>query len=246
VLKGIFCAAILLAAVSVKTTKAASNININVIFNYDIFSEGTDVGNMKVQIKEISQGGYEILEHSLIQAKAVWGEVSLQTKTSEQYSAGNSLISANIKTYDKNQVFWTTIDNFGADLSIHFSAIKSPPIKEQEAPFKVLDTTIPKNSYHTTLAHLPKYWSIQQQKLPGHLNLLDFKSLSVVRMYIEDKGLEVREYRSAKIPTRHYTLISENNEPLNIWLAVNENNIAYLFQLQGKDEYGDFTIQVKP
>jgi hypothetical protein len=40
--------------------------------------------------------------------------------------------------------------------------------------------------------------------------------------------------------------MSENNEPLNIWLAVNGSNIPYFFQLQGKDEHGFFTVKLKP
>ena len=109
-----------------------------------------------------------------------------------------------------------------------------------------MDTIIPRASYHNTLAHLPIYWSIRKQTLPTKIDRLDLKSHSVLQIYIEDKGLEVRGFRNTKTSTNHYTLMSENNGPLNIWLAVNGSNIPYFFQLQGKDEHAFFTVKLKP
>jgi hypothetical protein len=64
-------------------------------------------------------------------------------------------------------------------------------------------------------------------------------------MKIEDKGLEVKTLGENEVSTHHYTLTSENSAPINVWLAVNENNTPYFFELK-MDNNGLFTIKRKP
>ena len=111
---------------------------------------------------------------------------------------------------------------------------------------KALPTSIrfPKNSHHTTLANLPKYWLIHQQKLPANINLLDIETTSIAQVKTEDRGLELKTFRGNEVSTHHYTLTSENSAPINVWLAVNENNTPYFFELK-IDNNGLFTIKRK-
>jgi hypothetical protein len=42
------------------------------------------------------------------------------------------------------------------------------------------------------------------------------------------------------------TLTSQKSSPVNIRLAINDNNIAYFFELKLESEDGNFTIRRKP
>jgi hypothetical protein len=92
---------------------------------------------------------------------------------------------------------------------------------------------------------LPKYWLIHQQKLPANINLLDVETTSIAQMKTEDKGLELKTFRGNGVSTHHYTLTSENSAPINVWLAVNENNTPYFFELIIDNNNGLFTIKRK-
>jgi hypothetical protein len=47
------------------------------------------------------------------------------------------------------------------------------------------------------------------------------------------------------VSTKHYALTSETRPPLNIWFAVDENDIPYIFELQIANSNGLFTIKHK-
>jgi hypothetical protein len=87
---------------------------------------------MEVTIIEMSQGEYQMLGHTSIQARGVWGQINLKTHTNEQYSAKHSLLSAESKTYHNTGGIWTKIDDPGADLSIQLWAIESLPKNEKK------------------------------------------------------------------------------------------------------------------
>lgn len=271
----LFIPAIVIAATTTSAQPLEAISKADAVFNYDIFAQD-DVGDVMVQILKTPQGGYKILEHTSNQAKGLWGDKSLQSTAHEHYSFEGDLIEADNKTFNKTKAYWTKIDSAGTDLWIHFSEIEDHQQREESEliglSVAVLDNLIPqvgeiigvsqllfsdkkvepmsirlaKSSYHTTLAHLPIYWSTQQQKLPAQIKLLDKETVSVVLMDVEDKGVEIKTLREAKISTKHFILASKSTAPLNIWLAVNEDNIPYFFQLKGEDDDGLFTISLKP
>ncbi|MFT5549537.1 MAG: hypothetical protein ACI9CO_001464 [Candidatus Azotimanducaceae bacterium] len=266
-------AVVLLASASALGIEVTTNAHA--VFNYDVFAENDYVGDTKVRIIKMSHGGYQILENTSIQAEDVWGETSIHLTANEQYSLENNLVEADIKTYNQTRAYWTKIDSLEENLWIHFSEIENQTQKEEseivglsmavlnglvptlgeaigvsqllfsDKKAEPISIRLPKNSYHTTLAHLPKYWSIQQKKLPAKINILDRETISVLHMDVEDRGLEVMSFNGTKVSTNHYILVSKNRAPLNIWLAVNENNTPYFFQLKGEDEDGFFTIKLK-
>jgi hypothetical protein len=267
-------AAILIAATPIQALAAAGKVHPT--FNYDIFLQGEDVGDMLLQIIKKPQGGYQILESTTIQKSSDWDEINLRSTTNEMYSLENNLISADKKTFDQTKAYWSKIDSLGADLWMSFSEIKDLAQQEESdligfsiavlddfipkasevlglsqlllADTKARPTSIrvPKNLHHTTIANLPKYWSIHQQTLPAKIQLLDIETTSITQMKTEYRGLEVKTLGGDEVPTHHYTLTSENSAPLNIWLAVNENHIPYFFELKTNRNSGDFIIKRKP
>ena len=90
------------------------------------------------------------------------------------------------------------------------------------------------------------YWSINQQKLPTKINLLNIETTSIAHMKTEKKGLKLKTLRGNQVSTHHYTLTSQNNTPINIWLAVNENRIPYFFELKIDNNNGHFIIKRQP
>jgi hypothetical protein len=266
-------AAIFIAATSIQGLEAANEAHAT--FNYDIFAEGDDVGDMQVQIIKNPQGGYQILESKTIQKSSDWDEINLRSTANELYSPENGLISADKKTFDQTKAYWLKVDSSGADLWMSFSEIQNLAQEEEDGlvgfSFAVLgnlipaageviglsqlflsdtnaaptSTRFPKDSQDTTLANLPKYWSIHQQTLPAVIRLLDIESISISQMKTEDQGVEVRTLGSNEVSTKHYTLTSENRPPLNIWLAVDKNDIPYIFELQVANSTGLFTIRHK-
>jgi hypothetical protein len=266
-------AAIFIAVTSTQGLEAAGEAHAT--FNYDIFEEGDDVGDMQVQIIKKLQGGYQILENTTIQKSSDWDEINLHSTANELYSLENNLISADKKIYDQTKAYWSKIESFGTDFWMSFSEMKNFAQKEESdlvsfsiavlddfipeagevlglsqllfTDTKALPTNIrfPKNSHHTTLANLPKYWLIHQQKLPANINLLDVETTSIAQMKTEDKGLELKTFRGNGVSTHHYTLTSEYSAPINVWLAVNENNTPYFFELIIDNDIGLFTIKRK-
>jgi hypothetical protein len=267
-------AAILIAATSIQGLEAADAAHTT--FNYDMYAEGDDVGDMQVQIIKKPQGGYQILESTTIQKSSEWDKTDLKSTANELYSLENNLISADKKTFVQTKAYWSKIDSFGADFWMSFSEMKNFAQKEESelvdfsiailddlipeagqalglsqlllSDTKALPTSVrfPKNSHHTTLANLPKYWLIHQQKLPAKINLLDIETTSITQMKTEYIGLDVRTWSGNEVSTNHYTLTSENSTPVNIWLAVNDNNTPYFFELKIENSNGFFTIKRKP
>ncbi len=186
------------------------------------------------------------------------------------------LIEADKKTFRQKKAYWTKIDSVGTDLWIYFSKIADhqqhaeseliglslavlgnliPQVGEvigvsqlllSDKKVEPISMLLAKSSYHSTLAHLPIYWSTRQKKLPTRIKLLDKKTVSVMLMNVEDKGVEFRILNGAEVSTKHYILSSKGTAPLNIWLAVNKDNIPYFFQLKGGDDDSLFTISLKP
>ena len=262
----------MLAATTAKGSDAHDNALAT--FNYDIFVEGEDIGDMQVQMIEKPKGGYQILESTLIEVNSDWDSKNLRTTANEWYSFEHDLISADKKTYEQTRPHWSRIESFGSDLWMSVSEIENQVQKDEQellglslavlsniipvageaiglsqllfSDKKVVPKSIrvPKHSHHTTLTHLPKYWSTQQQTLPAKINLLDIETISIASMDIQYQGLEIKMLSGTKVLTHHYTLTSKSRAPLNIWLAINDNNIAYFFELEVEDESGVFTMKL--
>ena len=115
-------AAILIAATPIQALAAAGKVHPT--FNYDIFLQGEDVGDMLLQIIKKPQGGYQILESTTIQKSSDWDEINLRSTTNEMYSLENNLISADRKTIDQTKAYWSKIDSLGTDLWMSFLEIK--------------------------------------------------------------------------------------------------------------------------
>ena len=122
-------AKILIAATSIQGLKAADLANTT--FDYDIFAEGDDVGDMQVQIIKKPQGGYQISESTTIQKSSDWDKTDLQSTANELYSLENNLISADKKTFDQTKSYWSKLDSSGTDLWMSFSEIKDFSQKEE-------------------------------------------------------------------------------------------------------------------
>jgi hypothetical protein len=268
-----FFAVILLIATSAQGLEEADNTHT--IFDYDVFYEGDEVGNMQVKISKNAQGGYQIIENTSIYKDSVWNEVELRSISNELYSSEDNFISADKKTYDKKKHYWSKIDSSEQHLWMSFSEIQSKAQKEEMEvvglSMAVLNNFVPaadeavglthlllsdgtvtpqsllvsKGSHHTTWAHLPQYWSKQKLTLPSKINLLDIETISIEQIDVEYRGLQVKTLNDTRVLTNHYSLVSENSESLNIWLAVNENDVPYFFQLSGEDQNGSFTIKLK-
>jgi hypothetical protein len=253
----------------------AASRNIEAIFNYDIFVEDDDVGDLELKIRMTPKNGYQISEKTSIQAKGVWGEINLKSISDEEYSHQHKLIEGDNKTYSQNKVYWTKISSSGVELWINFSEIENQQQKKEGElvgfSMGVLSSVIPvvgevlavselvlsgntnaptnmrflETSYHTTLLNLPTFWSLQQQILPLEINLLDNETISIIPMKVEHKGIDVEMLDGVEISTTRYTLSTQDSAPLEIWLALDENNIAYYFQLKGEDDDGPFTIKLK-
>jgi hypothetical protein len=254
--------------------EAANEVHAS--FSYDIFTAGNDIGDMQVQIMIKPQGGYQISESTTIQKSSDWDDINLRSTATELYSLEDNLISADKKTFDQTKTYWSKIDSYGTDFWMSFSEIQNFSQKEDSElvgfSIAVLDNFIPqagevlglsqlllsdkkavptgvrfpKSSHHTTLANLPKYWSIHQQELPGKINVLDIETSSITQMKTENRGSELKAFGGNEVATHHYTLSSENNPPIDVWLAVNENGIPYFFELKKDNDKGLLTIKRKP
>jgi hypothetical protein len=65
-------------------------------------------------------------------------------------------------------------------------------------------------------------------------------------MTTKNQGIKVKTFGANEVLTNHYTLTSENNAPLDIWLAVNENNVPYFLELTIDNKNGLVSIKRKP
>lgn len=245
-------------------------------FNYDIFIEDEDVGDMQIEMIDQRQGRYQILESTSIKVNSSWDEIKLSSTANQLYSSEHELISADKKVYEQTKPYWSKIDSFGDNFWMSVSEIENQDQKEEQElvgfSLAVLNNIIPqagqilgfsqllfsdekvepksiqvpKNSHHTTLTHLPSYWLSQQQKLPAKINLLDIETISITEMDVQQQGSKIKTLNGTKVLTHHYTLSSQERPPVNIWLSINDNNIAYFFELKLESDNGVFTMRLKP
>ena len=121
--------AMLIAATSVQELEAGDVTRTT--FNYNIFAESDDVGDMQVHIIKDPQGGYQILESATLLKNSDWDEINLRYSANEMYSLENNLMSADKKTFDQTKSYWSKLDSSGTDLWMNFSEIKDFSQKEE-------------------------------------------------------------------------------------------------------------------
>jgi hypothetical protein len=103
------------------------------------------------------------------------------------------------------------------------------------------------SAYDTSFSNLPFYWSSKQNNLPTQLNLFDSVKLAVKTYQIEYLGQKTFQSGSEEevVITSHYKLQASKDQSLEVWLASNEQNSPYFYQIVGADDGGPFHIIFK-
>ncbi len=76
------------------------------LLNYDIISEGEDVGDMTLKLSR-KEGGYVVVEQSQIEISGWWWSVKIATVLSEEFQGDGNLVKADSKTVIEGGVYWT-------------------------------------------------------------------------------------------------------------------------------------------
>ncbi len=247
-----------------------------VVLNYEILSEGKDVGDMTLKLFQ-QKSGHVIVSHTHIKASGWWWSINITTILSEQFQHKAGLIKADGKTLDENTAYWTKINAYDDEYRADFMEINKTTTQENEqfsglsfavagrvssnteeilslseALFtdrkgQIHGVTFPKNSFDTTFNDLAFFIQKNAGKpLPKKLNILDTENLEIIQMSISDLGLETMLIGVEKIQVRHLTLSDEKFPSSHIWIKEDLSSLPYFVRHTGEDEDGKFEIILKP
>lgn len=107
---------------------------IPVLFEYDIISEGEDIGDMTSEISLEPENTYKIIEKATIEITSFWGDINIRSTTSEEYSNTGALLKANstIVDLDENDAYWLKMENNNGQLWVKGGEGKVINKKEEE------------------------------------------------------------------------------------------------------------------
>ena len=243
-------------------------------YHYDLMAEALDVGDITIKIVGQADGSYVVAESTSVEAKGWWGDISEVSTKIENYSPEGRFLNADVKTLSGKKVFWRKAVLSGDELWASYTQVENVSEKEEgeflgtavavasnlvaglgnvlavtqllfsdnDAPLDNL--RIPANTYDTSFANLPFYWTSKEHSLPAELKLFDSSTLAIDTYQVEYLGTKTFQQGSEEsvVVASHFKFVPEKGADLEIWFAVNTNNSPYFYQLAGADEDGPFQI----
>lgn len=100
----ILCLALTIQNISSALAQAPDFLTLN----YDILSEGEDVGDITLKLSQTEEG-YLIIEHNQIKVPGGWGDINITTIISEEFKHGVGFINSDSKTVADGTAYWTRI-----------------------------------------------------------------------------------------------------------------------------------------
>ncbi|MCF6211922.1 MAG: hypothetical protein L3J88_03575 [Gammaproteobacteria bacterium] len=254
---------------------SASNEPDFKILNYDILSEGIDVGDATLKLLK-TKDRLLIVEHSNIKISGFLWSIDLTTVLSEEFQHDSGFMKSYSKTVDDGMLYWTKIspatemflgkyieiDKISTQEEKLFSRLVflvtgkiSSNVEEiisaSEAIFtkrtkKVEEGKFPKGSFDVTINELPFF--IQRntgKQLPQNLNILDTENLEISQMSINDLGMKTIQVGNQKIQVRHL-ILSDKKQTSQLWIKEDVTSLPYIVRHTGEDEDGKYEITLKP
>lgn len=243
-IKAVLCATL----VTLSTAVAGEQQDDFLMLNYDIFSEGKDVGDMTLKLSK-DEEGYIIIEQSHIKASGWWWNLDVTTVLSEEFRQDGVFIRGDGKTVVDGSGHWTRIDavedEYRAEYTeivktskaeerqfstLSFAVAKrvSPNIEEILARSKSIfsDRNIqphgvkfPKDAFDTTWNNLPFFIRDQGKKdLPSKLRILDSENLEVVQVSLNDLGVEALIVDGRSVHVRSLKIYDGKFDPTYLWI----------------------------
>ncbi len=232
-------------------------------FLYDMFAEGGDIGDARIQFVQQSNGTYIIAEQSHILTSGWWGKLDVRTDYVEEYSKQGQLLNADGKAYDGDTIFWSQVHEVDNEYWVSLSEVKTISKKEEDAfigiavglaseyiPNVSEVLAIPQllfsndaqqsksyrfaiNDFDTSFNHLPFFWANNGQTLPDSIWLFNSEDLSIT------------QYTVVRIAD-HFRLQPEQGKPIDIWLSSNIAGTPHFTKVIGEGEDGQFHMTLKP
>ena len=81
----------------------------SLVLNYDVLSEGEDVGDVTLKLSQ-KEEGYVAVEYSQIKTRGWWWSVDITTILSEEFREDTGLIKADSKTLYEGTTYWTRMN----------------------------------------------------------------------------------------------------------------------------------------
>ncbi len=239
-------------------------------FMYDIFVEGEDIGDARIQFVQQGDGTYIIAEQSHILTSIWWGEVDLRRDYVEKYSKQAQLLNADGKTYDGDTVYWSQVHATDHEYWVTSSEIKTISSQEEEAFMGIAvglaSEYIPNvsevlaisqllfsndaqqtksyrfanNDFDTSFNHLPFFWRDNRYSLPTTIRLLDSDDLSITDYVVTGLATE------KKSSQYHVNLQPDTGEPITLWLAISKAGVPHFTEIVAEDENGPLLMKLKP
>lgn len=235
-----------LVASSIAFADTLSNQYLNV-FNYDLFFDSKDIGDIRVALENRDDGTLRIIEGAAIKAPGFFNTINIRSTQVETFTKDGELLTAELKTMDGDYTFFHRAVAENNDLWVSYSKVRSSmSSSSSETKASPLSVCCSNRDYDISFSYLPFYWLDQQQSLPKSIKTFDVESLAVEAFSIEDLGVDTVQSKSTSITAKHYSLSQTNSKPLDIWLALNDQDIPYFVQMAGHDDGGSFRILLKP
>lgn len=263
------------SALAIEKSNEIKNESRYIVLNYDIYSEGEDVGDVTTKIS-LQDNRHVIIEQSHIKMSGWWWSIDFITIMSEEFENGNELVKADSKTFDEGVAYWTKIKS--QENGVWMQYIKIPETNpEEEKKFAKLAFEIegktsantenilllsesifadrhiggeeglaPKNSFDTTWNNLPFYIQrMADNRIPGKLKILDTENLEIDVFTVEEIGRETLMIGAEKISTHHLAFSNAKTSTSHIWINTDKRSIPCVVRHTGEDEDGPFEIVIK-
>jgi hypothetical protein len=218
------------------------------ILNYDIYSNGKDVGDLTLKLSK-DKAGHVIIEQSHIKASGWWWSLNITTVLSEEFKQGGILKRSDGKTLDEDTIVWTQISSDENRYQAEWASIGKTTDQEKKQFFKLSSAaltkdsnnteeillitksmfigreqqtehaSIPQHVFHTTWNNLPFF--IQQNakdSLPERLDILDTENLEIFQVSLNDLGYKYLLIGNKEIKVRHMKLSDGKFKPADLWV----------------------------
>ncbi|WNO09030.1 hypothetical protein [Teredinibacter sp. KSP-S5-2] len=241
-------------------------------FSYDVFSNGKDIGDVRVYMEDIQNGGFHIIEQTEIQTDGLWKKSSISSMKTEQFSRDGDFIHSDSKVFDGRSAHWLWVDAKNQNTDVFYAEVNklsedeltglgnvfssvslsaSQLMLQSQSLFKkriinFQGTRYPQKSFDTTLANFPRYSSGQQGDTLRVIRILDTENLAINTYNIEMVGLKKLVVHSKKIDCEVYVLQSDEKEVLELWIARNEKDMPHFVQIKGQEKGDAYQIILKP
>jgi hypothetical protein len=246
------------------------------VFNYAIAVNDEELGTLSIEHQDKDDGHYVIAQHTHIKSSGYFEDFVYQGALKESHSPTGLLLESSNKENINNETYWTQIELSGDEYLAFSSQLKNDQEKEDDDAIGLAQGALsyivpgagdamtvgealisddkqekrnnrfPKESFDVSFLNLPYLWKKNNLSLPSPLRIIDTEEMHIFQASILPRGKEEVKINGRVLEAYHYSLVVEDSEPTEIWLALNKTQIPFFVRIKGNDDEGPYEIEYRP